>query len=55
MTGREAGSTAKAASARRLVITHRWPTVSAQEVLIEAEEAFGGPVAQAAVGRGFSV
>ena len=55
MTGREAGSTAKAASVRRLVITHRWPTISAREVLVEAEEAFGAPVQQAAVGRGFSL
>ncbi len=27
-----------------LVVTHRWPTVSAAEVLAEATEAFGGPV-----------
>jgi len=55
MTGREAGSTARAASVRRLVITHRWPTVRAEDVRAEAEETFGGPVSQAAIGRGYSI
>jgi ribonuclease BN (tRNA processing enzyme) len=55
MSGRQAGSTARAAKARRLVVTHRWPTVAAEAVRAEAAEAFGGPVAQAAVGRGYSL
>jgi ribonuclease BN (tRNA processing enzyme) len=55
MSGRQAGSTAKAAKARRLVVTHRWPTVGAEALRAEAAEAFGGPVAQAAVGRGYSL
>jgi ribonuclease BN (tRNA processing enzyme) len=55
MSGRQAGSTAKAAKARRLVVTHRWPTVGAEALGAEAAEAFGGPVAQAAVGRGYSL
>jgi ribonuclease BN (tRNA processing enzyme) len=55
MSGRQAGSNAKAADARRLVVTHRWPTVPAAAILVEATEAFGGPVDQAAVGRGFSL
>jgi ribonuclease BN (tRNA processing enzyme) len=55
MSGRQAGSTARHAGARRLVITHRLPTVSAQEVLAQATEAFGGHVDQAAVGRGYSL
>ena len=55
MTGLEAGATAKAASARRLVITHRWPTIRAEDVLAEAVETFGGPVEQASVGRGYSL
>jgi len=55
MSARQAGSTARAARARRLVVTHRWPTVAADAVYGEAAEAFGGPVAQAAVGRGFSL
>jgi ribonuclease BN (tRNA processing enzyme) len=55
MSGRQAGETARRAGVRRLVITHRWPTMSAGAVRAEAEEAFGGPVDQAAVGRGFSL
>jgi ribonuclease BN (tRNA processing enzyme) len=55
MSGREAGRTAKAAGARRLVVTHRWPTMAAGAVGAEAAAAFGGPVAQAAVGRGYSL
>jgi len=55
MTGREAGRSARAASVRRLVITHRWPTIAAEDVLAEAVETFGGPVEQAAVGRGYSL
>lgn len=55
MTGREAGATAKAASVRRLVITHRWPTVRAEDVLAETVAAFGGPVEQAAVGNGYTL
>jgi ribonuclease BN (tRNA processing enzyme) len=55
MSGRQAGSTARAAKARRLVVTHRWPTVGAEALKAEAAEAFGGPVAQAAVGRGYSL
>jgi ribonuclease BN (tRNA processing enzyme) len=55
MSGRQAGSTAKAARARRLVVTHRWPTVAAAAVHAEAAHAFGGPVTQAVVGRGYSL
>ncbi len=55
MSARQAGSTAKAAGARRLVVTHRWPTIAAEAVRAEATDAFGGPVAQAAVGRGYSL
>jgi len=55
MSGSEAGSNARDAGARRLVITHRWPTADAAEVLAEATDAFGGHVEQAAVGRGYSL
>ena len=55
MSGRQAGRTAKAAGARRLVVTHRGPTIAAGDVQSEAADAFGGPVAQAAVGRGYSL
>ncbi len=55
MSGRQAGSNAKEAGARRLVVTHRWPTVTAEAILAEATETFGGHVDQAAVGRGYSL
>jgi len=55
MSGRQAGSNARRAGARRLVVTHRWPTVTASAILSEATETFGGHVEQAAVGRGYSV
>jgi ribonuclease BN (tRNA processing enzyme) len=48
LSGREAGAMARAAGVRRLIVTHRWPTVAADAVRREAEFAFGGPVAQAA-------
>lgn len=55
MSGRQAGTSARAAAARRLVVTHRWPTVPARAVAAEASDAFGAPVATAAVGAGFSL
>jgi len=42
LSARQAGSAAKVAGARRLVLTHRWPTVDAGAVVQEAEAAFGG-------------
>jgi ribonuclease BN (tRNA processing enzyme) len=55
LSGRQAGAAARAADARRLVITHRWPTVDARAVAEEAEAAFGGPVEQAAIGKEFTL
>jgi ribonuclease BN (tRNA processing enzyme) len=55
MSGRQAGSTARAAGVRRLVVTHRWPTIAPSAIEAEAVDAFGGPVTQAAVGRGYSL
>jgi ribonuclease BN (tRNA processing enzyme) len=55
MSGRQAGATAKRAGARRLVVTHRWPTIPAAAVEQEAADAFGAPVASAVVGRGYSL
>ena len=54
MSGRQAGANARAAQARRLVVTHRWPTITEAAVVTEATAAFGGPVDVASVGRGFS-
>ncbi len=55
MSGRQAGRSARAAGARRLVLTHRSPAVEAGAVAAEAAEAFGAPVETATVGRGFSL
>jgi ribonuclease BN (tRNA processing enzyme) len=41
MSGRQAGDTARAASAARLMITHIWPTIAPALVAAEASEAFG--------------
>jgi len=53
LSGREAGTMAAAAGVHRLIVTHRWPTVSADEVRQEAELAFGRPVQQASLGAVF--
>jgi ribonuclease BN (tRNA processing enzyme) len=55
MSGRQAGEAARQAGAARLVITHRWPSADPAAVLGEARRAFGGPVATAQVGRGYSL
>ena len=53
MSGRQAGAQAFEAGARRLVLTHRWPTVSAAAVAAEAAATFGGVVEQAEIGKEF--
>ena len=53
LSGRQAGAMAAAAGVGRLVLTHRWPTVSAEVLAAEAAEAFGRPVHQATTGRVF--
>ncbi len=55
MSGRQAGDQATRAGARRLVVTHRWPTIAASAVHAEAEAAFGLPVEQAAIGKEFTL
>ena len=45
---------ARAAGVRRLILTHRWPTVAADEVRREAALAFGRPVEQASMGAVFA-
>ena len=54
LSGREAGAMARAAGVRRLIVTHRWPTVAADDVRREAELAFGQPVEQASTGAVFA-
>ena len=48
LTPAEAGRAAKEAGARRLVITHVWPSSDPVVSVAEAEEAFGAPVTLAA-------
>lgn len=54
LSGRQAGLMAAAAGVGGLVLTHRWPTVSADALAAEGGEAFGRPVLQAAAGRIFT-
>ena len=54
LSGRQAGAMAQAAGVERLILTHRWPTVSAEAVAAEATRAFGQPVLQAHPGDVFS-
>jgi ribonuclease BN (tRNA processing enzyme) len=53
MSGRQAGEQASRAGARRLVLTHRWPTIRASAVASEATATFGQPVEQAVIGKEF--
>jgi ribonuclease BN (tRNA processing enzyme) len=53
LSGRQAGTMARTAGVARLILTHRWPTVSADAVRHEAEAAFGHPVEQASMGTVF--
>jgi ribonuclease BN (tRNA processing enzyme) len=53
LSGRQAGAMAAAAGVRRLIVTHRWPTVAADDLRREAELAFGHPVEQASMGAVF--
>ena len=53
MSGRQSGEQARRAGARRLVLTHRWPTIEAAAVVAEAEATFGRQVEQAAIGKEF--
>jgi ribonuclease BN (tRNA processing enzyme) len=55
LSARQAGVTAKAAGARRLVTTHTWPTIDRAAVRAEAEAAFGGPVEVAAIDAVYTV
>lgn len=48
LSARQAGEAAKAAGARRLLLTHLWPEVDPVAAVAEAESAFGGPVSLAA-------
>lgn len=49
LSGRQAGAAARAAQARRLVLTHFWPRVDPEAVCAEGSDAFGAAVIPAAV------
>jgi ribonuclease BN (tRNA processing enzyme) len=53
LSGRQAGAMAAAAGVGRLIVTHRWPTVAADDLRRETELAFGQPVEQASMGAVF--
>jgi len=55
MSARQAGATARAAGAERLVLTHLWPTVDSAAALEEATAAFGRPVELAAINQRYRV
>lgn len=55
LSARQAGAMAAEAGAPRCVLTHRRPTLAAQASFVEASEAFGAPVEQAAIGAVFEV
>ena len=44
LSGRQAGEAARAAGIGRLLLTHFWPTLEAEQMQAEATAAFGGPV-----------
>jgi len=48
VSSRQAGEMARAAAARRLMLTHLWPTLDPNVSVAEATEAFGAPVMLAA-------
>ncbi len=50
LTAGEAGSIARQAGARRLMITHLWPTLDPKRSVLEAESSFGGEVELAVPG-----
>lgn len=55
LSGRQAGAMARAAGARRLVLTHVWPTVDRDAVRAEAETTYGAPVEVATIGATYEV
>jgi ribonuclease BN (tRNA processing enzyme) len=55
LSARQAGTTARAAAVRRLVLTHTWPTIDRSAIQAEGEAAFGAPVEMASVGAVYEV
>jgi ribonuclease BN (tRNA processing enzyme) len=55
LSARQAGASAAAAGAGRLVLTHLWATLDPDRSRLEGSEAFGAPVDVASVGAGYRV
>ncbi len=55
LSAHQAGAIAREADARRLVLTHLWPTVDPDECEAEGSAAFGADVAVARVGDRFAI
>lgn len=55
LSARQAGEAARAAGARRLVLTHLWPTVDVAAAALEGAEAFGAAVEVAEASRSFEI
>ena len=55
LSARQAGSTARAAGAGRLVLTHLWATLDPEQSRREASDTFGGPVDVATVGARYEL
>jgi ribonuclease BN (tRNA processing enzyme) len=50
LSAKEAGTAARAAGARRLMLTHVWPQIDPQRTVAEGSAAFGEPVLLATPG-----
>ena len=55
LSGRQAGQSAREAGARRLMLTHIWPTTDKEQSRAEAADAYGGPVELAAANETFEI
>lgn len=55
LTARQAGESARVAGARRLVLTHLWPTLDAEAARVVGSDAFGRPVEVAVVDARYEV
>jgi len=55
LSARQAGATARAAGAERLLITHLWPTIDPGAAQREAEASFGRPVEVATLNQTYPV
>ena len=55
LSARQAGASARAAGAARLVLTHLWPTLDPEVSRGQGGDAFGAPVEVASVGASYEV